>query len=120
MTERPLSDRKHRETSPPGACWEVRGWQPPTGPVPDERGWRTLAWSPSHDDAVIVASALVSGSDHPFEFVEVWGPGEAEGGRSHVCERFPEPSSDERREMWLRAAREHYSDSLDLTRGNRT
>lgn len=116
MTRRPLSDRRHRQLTAPGACWEVRGWTPPSGPEPDERGWRTLAWSPSHEDAVMLATALVQGSGHPLEYVEVWGPEDEDGGRSHVCERFPEPSSDERREMWLRAATEHFSDSLDLMR----
>ena len=112
--DRPLSDRKHREPVVSAACWEVRAWQQPARREPDEQGWRSLAWCPSHDDAAAIARALVVGSSHPFEFVEVWGPGEEQGGRTHVCERFPEPSADERRAMWLRAASEHYTDGQDL------
>ncbi len=120
MGERPLSDRKHRDQTVSGPCWEVRAWEPPPPRTPDERGWRTLAWSPNHDDAVVLARALVDGSDHPFEYVEVWGPAEAAGGRSHTCERFPEPTPEERREIWMRAATTHYSDGLDLIKGHTT
>ncbi len=109
MTERPLSDRRHKVAGPPTQCWEVRGWQPPPGAADDREGWRTLAWSTTHDDAVVVANALVAGSGPPFDYVEVWGPAEADGGRSHVCDRFPEPSPDERREMWLRAVTTTFS-----------
>jgi len=112
MLERPLSDRRHHE--PTGVCWEVRAWSEPPGNVPDVQGWRSVAWSAEHDDAVLVARSLVTGPEHPYEFVEVWGPGSEVGGRSHQCERFPEPSSDEKREMWLRAAAAHFTDGMDL------
>ena len=37
-------------------------------------------------------------------------------GRVRTCERFPVPDGDERREMWLRAAAEHFTDGMDLPR----
>lgn len=126
MIERPMSERKHVVPAPPPHCWEVRGWQPPPRGSDEALGWRTVAFSPSHDDAVVIAHALVAGNGPdegatlasvpatPFTYVEVWGPSEQEGGRSHTCERYPEPSPDERREMWLRAASSLYTDGLSV------
>ncbi|MCD2195992.1 hypothetical protein LQ327_21715 [Actinomycetospora endophytica] len=109
MTDRPMTDRRHLVSDPPSHCWEVRGWMPPPGAADDREGWRTVAFTATHDDAVVVANALVAGGAHPYAYVEVWGPPEIDGGRSHVCDRFPEPSSAERREMWLQAASATYT-----------
>lgn len=109
MSERPLTDRRHLAGAPPSQCWEVRGWTPPARAADDREGWRTVAFTATHDDAVVVANALVAGTEHSYDFIEVWGPPEVDGGRSHVCDRFPEPSPDERREMWMRAASATYS-----------
>lgn len=118
MTERPMSERKHVVPAPPPHCWEVRGWRPPPRGADEALGWHTVAFSPSHDDAVVIAHALVTGHDQrsatPFAYAEVWGPSEEEGGRSHTCERYPEPGPDERREMWLRAASSLYTDGLSV------
>ncbi|MEJ2866152.1 hypothetical protein WCD74_00155 [Actinomycetospora sp. OC33-EN08] len=115
MSDRPMSERKHVVPAPPSHCWEVRGWQPPPPPSEEESGWRTVAFCPTHDDAVAIAHALVAtGADGSFEYAEVWGPSEDDGGRSHVCERYPEPDSDERRAMWLRAASSLYTDGLTV------
>ncbi|NYD34774.1 hypothetical protein [Actinomycetospora corticicola] len=126
MSDRPMSERKHVVPTPPSHCWEVRGWQPPPPPSEDDAGWRTVAFCPSHDDAVVIAHALVAGSGpdggsglasvpaRPFEYVEVWGPSEQAGGRSHTCERYPEPDPQERRAMWLRAASSLYTDGLSV------
>ncbi len=114
MHERPLSDRKSHQ--PDGLCWEVRAWAEPPARMPDEKGWRTLAWSATHDDAVVLAHAVTAGPGNAYEFAEVWGPSSSTAGpgRSHTCERFPEPDPDERREMWIRAASAHYTDGMDL------
>jgi hypothetical protein len=109
VSERPLSDRRPHQ--PHGLCWEVRAWSdPPAGR--DVDGWRTLGWSATHDDAVVIARGVTAA--HAYEFAEVWGPADAESGRSWVCERFPEPDADERRALWLRAAAAHYTDGIDL------
>lgn len=109
MSERPMTDRRHLVCEPPERCWEVRGWAPPARSADDREGWRTVAFTASHDDAVVVANALARGEEHPYTYVEVWGPPETDGGRSHVCDRFPEPTRDERREMWMQAASAIYS-----------
>jgi hypothetical protein len=113
MSERPLSDRRPHEHD--ALAWEVRGWAEPSGRRRDVEGWHSLAWSATHDDAVAVAQAVTSA--HAYEYAEVWGPSETpEAGRSRTCERFPVPDGDERREMWLRAAAEHFTDGMDLPR----
>lgn len=113
MNERPLSDRKQHQ--PSDLCWEIRAWAEPQGKVPEAQGWRTLGWSTTHDDAVVLARSVTSSPEASYEFAEVWGPAaDPESGRQHTCERFPEPDPDERREMWLRAAATHYWDSVDL------
>ena len=101
MQERPLSDRRpHDHGTVP---WEVRVWVEPPGSIPEQRGWRSIAWSDAHDDAVLVARAMTTGPLPAAEYAEVCGP-------SRVCERFPEPDADERRAMWVRAASELYTD----------
>lgn len=118
MTERPLSDRRPHESGP--VPWEVRAWTEPAGHLPEERGWRTLGWSAEHDDAVLLAGALVSGPDPAFQFAEVWGPAADDGpGHHHSVERFPEPGREERRDMWLRAAAAHYGDAIDYPRSEK-
>ncbi|MDD7939940.1 hypothetical protein PHK61_16085 [Actinomycetospora lutea] len=113
MGERPLSDRRRHQHAE--LEWEVRGWSDPPGHRPDEEGWRSLGWSESHDDAVVLARALTMAGQ--VEYAEVWGPcEEATPGRTRVCERFPEPDAEERRALWLRAAAEHYTDGIDLPR----
>jgi hypothetical protein len=113
VSERPLSDRRPHEHDV--LAWEVRGWAEPLGRRRDVEGWRSLAWSATHDDAVVVAEALTTA--HAYEFAEVWGPAETPAaGRTRTCERFPVPDGDERREMWLRAAAEHFTDGMDLPR----
>ncbi|MDL5159242.1 hypothetical protein [Actinomycetospora termitidis] len=120
MSDRPMSERKHVVPAPPAHCWEVRGWQPPTPPSDDDAGWHTIAFCPTHDDAAVIAHALVATAAREprtpgsFEYAEVWGPSEEEGGRSHTCERYPEPDVHERRAMWLRAASSLYTDGLTV------
>lgn len=111
MSERPLSDRRRHEHA--ALDWEVRAWADPPGNRPDVEGWRSLAWSQSHDDAVVLARAVIRAGE--YEYAEVWGPCEtAVPGRSRRCERFPEPDADERHALWLRAAEEHYTADIDL------
>ena len=109
MTDRPLSDRRPHQ--PTDLCWEVRAWADP-GRRPDVEGWRSLGWSATHDDAVVLARGVTAA--RAYEFAEVWGPADAEAGRSWTCERFPELDADERRALWLRAAAAHYTDGIDL------
>lgn len=103
MQERPLSDRRPHDHG--AVPWEVRVWVEPPGSVPEQRGWRSLAWSDEHDDAVTVARAVTDGATPSFTYAEVCGP-------SRRCERFPRPDADERRAMWLHAASSMYSDGL--------
>jgi hypothetical protein len=111
VSERPLSDRRRHEHAE--LAWEVRGWSDPPSKRPDVDGWRSLGWSEVHDDAVLIARALTAAGT--YEYAEVWGPcEEGSRGRSRVCERFPAPDVEERREMWLRAAAEHYTADVDL------
>ena len=113
MSERPLSDRRHHE--PTDLCWEVRAWAPLPARRPDAEGWRTLGWSATHDDAVVLARSITA--THAYEYAEVWGPADNPvPGRVRTCERFPEPDPDERQTLWLRAAATHYQDGLDLPR----
>jgi hypothetical protein len=103
MHDRPLSDRRpHAHGELP---WEVRVWVEPPGSIPEQRGWRSIAWTDEHDDAVAVALAMTTGPTPATEFAEVCGPGRA-------CERFPQPDADERRAMWLRAVSTLYNDGV--------
>jgi hypothetical protein len=111
VSERPLSDRHPHQ--PHDLCWEVRAWaEPPSGR--DVEGWRSLGWSATHDDAVVLARGVTA--SHAYEYAEVWGPADARTGRSWTCERIPEPDGEERRALWLRAAAAHYTDGIDLPR----
>lgn len=104
MSPRPLSDRRHDLPARPHPH-EVRVWT-------EEQGWHTIALSAEHDDGVAVARALIAGGDPRFSYAEVWGPDEEEEptrGHRTVTARLPETSRDERHEMWLRAADEHYT-----------
>ena len=106
MSTRPLSER-HHDLAPLDAVHEVRVW--------DESGWRTLCCCARPEDAALVASAIVSSADHPFEFAEVWAPSGASGGTRRVVDRFPAPTPEEKQDMWRRAVDENYATAyLDL------
>ncbi|MHC1561301.1 hypothetical protein ACR9E3_20245 [Actinomycetospora sp. C-140] len=110
MSERPLSDRRRHEHAE--LDWEVRAWADPPGRRPDVEGWRSLGWSATHDDAVVLARAVTTAG--AYEFAEVWGPVDDTPGRRPACERFPEPDREERRALWMRAAAEYYTADIDL------
>ena len=111
MGQRPLSDRRRHEHAE--LDWEVRGWVDPPGHRPDVEGWRSLGWSATHDDAVVLARGITEGGQ--VEFAEVWGPAEVPtAGHARTCERFPAPDADERRAIWLRACTEVYTTDIDL------
>jgi hypothetical protein len=111
VSERPLSDRRRHKHDV--LEWEVRGWTDPPGNRPEVEGWRSLGWSETHDDAVALARAITEAGR--YEFAEVWGPAEdSSSGRTRTCERFPEPSPEERRALWLRAASERYTADIEL------
>jgi hypothetical protein len=105
MSLRPLSQRHHDRPDPENT-YEIRIW--------DDKGasddhWRTLACCARRDDAEFLAGALVSGDPAGVEFAEIWGPvADEPGGRRHVLTRLPEPSRDEVRDLWRRAADQNY------------
>lgn len=110
MTEvRPLSDR-HHPVPPATNRYEVRVVRSTAG-GDDDDSWRTIALTEEYADAAQVAAALVAAGG-PWQYAEVWGPDDEaeEAGHRGVRSRFPEPSHDEAREMWLTAADSHYSE----------
>jgi hypothetical protein len=106
MSVRPLSERHHDRPDPENT-YEIRIW--------DARGdgdahWRTLACCARRDDAEALAGALVAGDPATVEFAEIWGPGDEDScSRRRVLARLPEPSRDEIRDMWRRAADQNYA-----------
>lgn len=102
MSTRPLSER-HHALAALDTVHEVRVWDAATP------GWRTLCCCPRAEDAALVAAAVVSPVGEPFEFSEVWAPSHTPDGPRRVSARFPEPTPDERRDLWRRAVDENYA-----------